>query len=78
MQTTKLIFVSANSGTSQKSGRPYNIITLSNGIRAGVVNNPNNLHTDDFDEGDEVIAGFDVDLNYNNEWTLKLVSLEPA
>lgn len=76
MQKTKLYFVSAHAGTSKKSGQPFNIITLSNGLRAGVVGNPHNLDVTELREGDEVEAGFDIDLNYNNEWTVKLVSLE--
>jgi len=74
----ELIFVSANAGTSSKTGRPYNIITLSNGLRAGVVNNPNGVDTTGMKEGDTVLAKFEVDLNYSNEWTVKLVGLELA
>jgi len=76
MQEATLIFVGAHSGTSKKNGRPYNIITLSNGMRAGVINNPNNIDTSGLEEGDQVLAEFDVDLNFLNEWTIKLVSLK--
>lgn len=76
MQLQKLIFVSSHAGTSKKTGQPYNIVTLSNGIRAGVISNPENIDCSIFEEGQEVVAGFEVSLNYSNEWTLKLVSLE--
>lgn len=75
MQKT-LVFVSANSGTSKKTGNAYNLITLSNQLRAGTLNNPLKLDTSHLKEGDEIRVTFDLDLSYKNEFILIPTKIE--
>jgi len=75
MQKT-LTFVSANAGTSAKSGKSYNLVSLSNGLRTGTLNNPQSLDVSHLKEGDKVNVTFDLDLSYKNEFILIPVKIE--
>lgn len=71
----ELIFVSRTAGVAKETNRPYDILTLSNGLRAGNVSFDSKLDTSSLKEGDHVKATFVVDLNYENRWTARLVEL---
>jgi len=72
-----LIFVDRKAGLAKDTQKPYDILTLSNGLRAGNVymKDATSINTDGFKEGDKVEAKFEVDLNYANNWTAVLISL---
>jgi len=71
-----LTFVSAISGTSKGSGREYNLISLSNGLRTGTIGNPKKLDVSHLVEGDKVNVVFDLDLSYKNEFVLVPTKIE--
>jgi len=72
----KLIFVDAVKGTSKGSGRDYDLVSLSNGIRTGTIGNENHLDFSHFKEGEEIMVSFDLTLNYKNEFVVLPVKVE--
>lgn len=49
-----LTFVSANKGTAKGTGKPYNMVSLSDGIEAFTADNVHNLDLSNFKRGDKV------------------------
>jgi len=75
-ETTKIraIFVSYNQG--EKNGKPYFILTLSNGLRAASAFLDESLDVRDLREGDEVEVEMSATINYKNAWDIKPISIE--
>lgn len=71
-----MVFVSANAGTSKTTGREYNLVSLSNGLRTGTLQNTNKLDFSSYKEGEKVMVTFDLDLSYKNEFILIPVKVE--
>lgn len=66
-----VIFVSSNAGTSEK-GRRYDLVTLSDGLRAFTVNNPKQIDFSKYKEGDKL----DIQFKLKGSWTGKGVDVE--
>lgn len=49
----RVVYISSHNGVSKK-GRTYDIVRVSNGIEAFVLNNPKQIDFKDLAEGDEV------------------------
>jgi len=74
MQT--LVFVSALEGSSKKSGRPYSIVRLSNGIEAFVVTKAPDVDVSRFVEGDEIDCEFEIAKGYGDTLKATLIKAE--
>lgn len=72
----KLVYVDSVKGTAKASGREYNLVSLSNGIRTGTIGNDKNLDFSTYNEGDEILVTFDLTLNYKNEFVVVPVKIE--
>jgi len=56
----ELIFVDALKGNAKGTGKPYNMVRLSDGIQAFTCNNPKDLDMSAYKEGDKVLVTFHV------------------
>jgi len=73
----RAIFVQAHSGTS-KAGKPFHMLTLSNGIRSATSFLDAPINVEGLKEGDEVDVTITADINSRNEWDVKPVEIARA
>lgn len=58
------IFVEYRTGVSKESQRPYQILTLSDGLRSAQFPNPKGLDFTQYNEGDRLLLELDLKINY--------------
>jgi len=70
-----LIFVSAHEGVSQKSGRPYSMVRLSDGMDSFTVTKHKDCDVSRFVEGDEVQCVFEIKKGFDGGVRATLIKI---
>jgi len=71
----QVLFVAHKTGTATKTGKPYNFVELSDGLKSQVFSVRGNDDYSDYAEGKECVAEFEIDI-MKNSYNITLIGLQ--